>query len=239
MQWGSLTVGNFQTLLSETSPARKALLTSGTLGILGATIGMVVAAILMVYARQRGGMTSRVIDGGTKVPGAMSHVVIAVAFVVTLSGPPFNLQGTIWILLLAYLLIYMPQASVAAGSASEQIGHELFEASQMAGASAGRTFRRVTLPLMIPGLAAGWALLFVVMTGDLTASALLAGTSNPVVGFVILNIYENGTYSGLAALSVMISVMSTVVVGSVLLLSGRANRPTKVLNPAGSASTAG
>ena len=43
---------------------------------------------------------------------------------------------------------------------------------------------------MLPGLAAGWSLLFVRMAGDLTASAMLAGTSNPVAGFRILEIYQ-------------------------------------------------
>ena len=59
-------------------------------------------------------------------------------------------------------------------------------------------------PLYLAGLAAGWSLLFVRMIGDLTASAILAGTSNPVVGFRILEVFEGASYASLAALSTVL-----------------------------------
>src|SRR5690606_16478745 len=116
------------------------------------------------------------------------------------------------------IVIYMPQAATAASSAIGQVGGELIESGRMAGAGKARVFRRITLPLILPGLAAGWAMIFVVMVGDLTASALLAGTKNPVVGFVILDIWENGLYSALAALAALISMISTAAVMLVLYL---------------------
>ena len=216
IDWGGLSFANFEELLREGSFARSALRTSVLLGITGATVGMVVAALLTVYCRQQGGRQAQLIDGVTKAPGALSHVVVGVAFIVALAGPPFRLHGTVLILFLAYLVIYMPQASIAAGSAGDQIGGELLEASAISGARRGRTFARIALPLMLPGLAAGWALLFVVMAGDLTASALLAGANNPVVGFVFLDIYENGTFSMVAAMGSIMGLVSAVVVGFVL-----------------------
>lgn len=197
---------------------KRALTTSLTLGVVGATIGMLIAAILMEYARDRGGWRATTVLGIVRLPGAVINVVLGVGFLIVLGAPPFNLQGTALILLLAYIVIYMPQAATAAGSAIEQVGGELIESARMAGAGKGRVFRRITLPLILPGLAAGWAMIFVVMVGDLTASALLAGTRNPVVGFVILDIWENGLYSALAALSALISIISTAAVMLVLYL---------------------
>jgi iron(III) transport system permease protein len=76
---------------------------------------------------------------------------------------------------------------------------------------------------MTPGLAAGWALLFVLMAGDVTASVMLAGPNTPVVGFVIIDEWETGTFAGIASLAVLITVVSSVVVLSVLRFS-RAGR---------------
>jgi iron(III) transport system permease protein len=202
---------------------KRALLTSLTLGVVGATIGMIVAAILMEYARDRGGWRGNTVLGIVRLPGAVIHVVLGIGFLIVFSGPPFNLHGSMLILLLAYIVIYMPQAATAAGSAIEQVGGELIESGRMAGAGKGRVFRRITLPLILPGLAAGWAMIFVVMVGDLTASALLAGTTNPVVGFVILDIWENGLYSELAALAALISMICTAAVMLVLYF-GRSGR---------------
>lgn len=219
--WAELSLDNFRSLLVDDSVARQSLLTSSLLGVTGATLGMILAATMVVYGRQQGGWVDRLVDGTTKVPGAMSHVVIGVAFVVSLGAAPFYLQGTLLILLLAYIVTYMPQASIAAGSANDQIGRDLIEASRMSGAASGRTFARINLPLMVPGLAAGWALLFVRMVGDLTVTALLAGNQHPVVGYVILTIYEHGTYSTLAAMALAVTVVSGVLVGAVLALSRR------------------
>jgi iron(III) transport system permease protein len=104
------------------------------------------------------------------------------------------------------------------------VAGELAEASQVSGATAGRTFTRIQLPLMVPGLAAGWALLFVRMTGDLTASALLAGTRNPVVGARILDVYQNGSYAEVAALSTVLVAVTGSVVSLTLVWSRRRSR---------------
>lgn len=229
IEWGSLSLDNFRDLLGGTSTAKRSLQTSLVLGAVGATIGMIVAGMLMMYAKQRRTVSAAAIDGLTKSPGAVSNIVVGVAFIVAFAGAPFNLAGSRLILLLAYIVIYMPQASIAAGSATAQLPDSLLEASAVSGAGALRTHLRISLPLMLPALLVGWALLFVVMVGDLTASALLATTRTPVAGFVILNLWENGTFAQLAAMGAVISVVAGVVVVAVLVLGRpRSTRITAV-----------
>ena len=79
----------------------------------------------------------RVVDGSIKFPATLSHIVLAVGFVLALGGEPFNLAGTILILMLAYLALYFPQTAVAADGAVGQVGRELPEASRVAGAGEG------------------------------------------------------------------------------------------------------
>lgn len=207
------TFANYTDLFSGTSIGGRSLLVSGFLGVVASTIGIFLAAVFVIYSKEMGGRIGQILEGSMRFPGVVSHVVVGVAFVATLTGAPFYLQGTFAILIIAFIVMHMPQAAVAAGSARDQIGEQLFEASKMSGASTARTAWKVALPLMAPGLVSGWALLFVLAISDLTISALLSGTSNPVVGFVILNIWENGTYSSLAAMSVIITIASAIVVG--------------------------
>lgn len=215
----SFTLDILKALFTSDTLTRKALQTSVTLGIVGATLGILIATMLMLYVRQRKGAFPRFVDAAAKAPSAVSHTVIGLAMVVALTGTPFYLAGTLTILLIAYLVIYMPQAAISTGSGLDQVGGELLEASAVSGASQGRTFFRVTLPLMRPALAAGWALLFVMMVGDLTASALLATNANPVVGFVIYDIFNSATYASLAAIACVVGTISFVVVCSVLAFS--------------------
>ena len=80
---------------------------------------------------------------------------------------------------------------------------------------------------MRPALAAGWALLFVMIVGDLTASALLATNANPVVGFVIYDIFNSATYSSLAAIACVVGAISFAVVCTVMVLF-RSSSPGQV-----------
>ena len=62
------------------------------------------------------------------------------------------------------------------------------------------------------------------MSGDLTASSILAGPGNPVVGWKILQVYNDGFFSEMAALSVMLVLVSGSVVVTVLALTKRRGR---------------
>ena len=117
-------------------------------------------------------------------------------------------------MLLAYVTIYLPEAYITASSASIQVGKDLVEASLTSAASDGRTFRKIVLPLMAPGLASGWALIFVMVAGEVTASALLAGVGTPVIGFVILDAWQAGTFGDLAALASAFAILNLIVVTS-------------------------
>jgi iron(III) transport system permease protein len=217
----SFTLRNY-TRLFATDFSRDALLNSVLLGIVGATLGVLVGAVIaFTLDRSRSRRIAGFVDGVTKLPGAVSHLIIGIAFVGSFAGPPFSLAGTMLLLLLAYLVICTPQATFSASAALAQVGRELTEASLMSGATTGRTFLRVVLPLMRPGLAAAWVLLFVLMSGEITASSMLAGTGNPVVGFVVLDLWTNGSYAALAAFGTLMSLITSTVVLGMLAVTRR------------------
>lgn len=222
IDWSSLSLSSFSHVLFERRATSTALTNSLTFGVVTATIGMLVALLVAVRLQHRpSGLLSVTADGATKLPGAVSNIVVALGILAAFAGSPFGLSGTATILVLSYMILYMPQATVTAQSAVTQLGPEMSEAALMAGATHGRIFRRITLPLTMPGLTAGWALVFVLAAGDITASALLAGTRNPVVGFVILELWGSGTYPQLAALATLISLLTSTVVLTALVIGRR------------------
>jgi iron(III) transport system permease protein len=224
--WGDLSLTAYRDGVFHEPVARKALIDSLELGLIVATVGVVAAAVVSLFVVRTTPRLGRVVDGAIKFPATLSHIVVAVGFVLALGGEPFNLAGTMLILMLAYLALYFPQTAVAADNAVGQVGTELPEASRVAGAGEARTFGRIYLPLMSAGLAAGWALLFVRCVGDLTASSILAGPGNPVVGWKILQVYNDGLFSEMAALCVLLVLVSGGVVVTVLSVTNRRGRAT-------------
>lgn len=224
IEWSRLGLAAFRATVIDDPVTARALRNSVTLSLLGATIGVGVAAVVALWVFRSASKVSRGVDAAIKFPGAVSSLVLSVGIVLAFGGPPFALGGTIWILLLAYVVMSLPEGSVLADSAVSQIGRELSEASAVAGASDARTFLKVFLPLMMPGLLAAWALLFVRMVGDINAAAILASGSNTVVGFRILEIYTYGSIARMAALATALTGISCVVLIVALALSRRWSR---------------
>ncbi|TYB57397.1 iron ABC transporter permease [Nonomuraea sp. PA05] len=211
VNWSRLNLDAVVRTLTDTA-TQEALINSLVLGVLCATIGVLAAAVVSVLVRRSGRRSGMLVDAAIKFPPTLSHLVVAVGFVLAFSGAPFHLGGTLWILMLAYVSLHMPQATTASDAAAGQVAPELTDASRISGAGQARTFRRITPPLMAPGLLAGWALLFVTIAGDISASAILAGTGNEVVGFRILEVFANGDYGMLGAISILLTLATSLVV---------------------------
>jgi iron(III) transport system permease protein len=85
-----------------------------------------------------------------------------------------------------------------------QIHLELEEAAAMSGASWLQSFRAVVLPLLKPGLVAGWVYIVVVSVRELSSSILLYSPGSEVVSVVIWELWQNGQYVELSAFGVML-----------------------------------
>jgi len=163
-------------------------------------------------------------DGLVKLPVIISHVVLALGFILAFAGPPFNLVSTVTLLLIAYLALFTPQATIITDPAALQVSNELKEASELSGARDFRTFGKVFLPLMISSMSVAWGLIFVRVLSDLEVSALLAGPRNPTIGSQTLSLYEDGNFSGVAALTLVLTVATIIIVAVVIGLSQWAAR---------------
>ena len=211
IDWASFGFSHFADILGN-SYAMQGLANSFTLGLVAATIVVVVAALVSLYVLRAGPVLGRVIDVGIKLPATLGALVIVVGMVLLFTGPPFYLSGTTFLLLLAYCALCLPNASISADAAVAGVGSELTEASRISGAPESKTFLRVILPLMIPALVGAWALVFVRVLSDLTASSLLAGANNPVIGFQMLELSRYGSFTELAVLASILAVVSTITV---------------------------
>jgi len=93
-----------------------------------------------------------------------------------------------------------------------QIHKDLEESAAMSGASWGQSFWRIVLPLLKPGLVAGWIYIVVVSIRELSSSVLLYSPGSQVVSVVIWELWQNGQYVELSAFGVMmILVLFTIV----------------------------
>ena len=101
------------------------------------------------------------------------------------SGEPINLLYTDATVVLGLVYNYIPFVILAIYSSLSRIDNELWEASRDLGASGWTTFRRVILPLSVPGVAAGAVFVFVLSIGNFITADLLGGKQVQMVGNLI------------------------------------------------------
>jgi len=135
--------------------------------------------------------------------------ILALAIPCTLSfmGVPFALVGGAYIIMAAFIVRSLP-ASVRAGVASlQQIDPSIEEASNILGADAQYTFRKVTLPLILPALLAGLIFSFTRSMTSLSAIIFLVSAKWRIVTASIMSEWEQGGVSIAAAYSTVIIVL--------------------------------
>ncbi len=168
-----------------------------------------VAAWLVVRRRFRGRGLLRVL---LVLPWALPGTVIALGLATTFSVDRpalgrFLLVGTFWILPLAYFIRNTPLVAQAAVASFRQFDPSLEDAARSLGASWATTMRRVALPLVLPGLAAGGTLAFVTALGEFVASILLYTHSTRPISIEILAQLRAFDFGKATALGVVLAVL--------------------------------
>ncbi len=217
-------LANYRFVLFENGPTSRAFTTSFTLGAATATLAMLIAAFAISSTRQRKGRSAGLADFILNLPATLPHTVIGIAFLISFTTPYINLYGTLVILLMAYLVMALPFAARAAAAAASGIGVDLAEASRIAGANEARTFRKILFPLALPGLLAGWIIVFIHTAGEVTASSLLAGARNPVIGRIMTELWVFGSFPQLAAMSIIVTCVTSLCVALMLFISRRSGQ---------------
>lgn len=158
----------------------------------------------------------QIVDQLTFLPLVIPGLVLglSISFVYLRNPLPIPVYGTLLILLIAYCTRFIPYGMRYAVSSIEQIAGELEESAQVAGASWWQSFRRVVLPLMAPGLLAGWVYIFVISVRELSSSILLYSPGNEVVSILTFEFYENGDLTAVSALGVLM-IGSLVIIVSI------------------------
>ncbi|TAK68203.1 MAG: iron ABC transporter permease [Actinomycetota bacterium] len=151
-----------------------ALRTSLELGIAGAVVATLVGLPLAWLAvRHRSALTA-ILERCTYVSSALPGVVVALALVTVCARWFDALYQTIALLIVGYVILFLPRAIVSLRPAIAQARPEFDDAARSLGASHLRRVGRIALPLLSPGLASAAAFVFVAVITELTATLLLA-----------------------------------------------------------------
>jgi iron(III) transport system permease protein len=185
-------------------------------------LGLGAAAIVMGFTLvgawtvvRRRTLLSRSVDQLASLPLVAPGIVLSLAVLRVFIKFPIRIYGTMWILLLAFVIHYLPYGFRYNSAGIVALHPELEEAAEVSGASRVSVFVRVVAPLMRPTLLAGGLFVFLASVRQLSLVVLLTGVNMNVVASEIFNLWGIGSLTDAATASMLV-VVGTLLVAGVL-----------------------
>lgn len=206
----------YASLLQKNNEMRSALATSGRLALLAMVICLVVGTYIAYVRTRQASRLSKIVDAAVALPYALPGIVMALAIIFAwvqpLPGVFPGIYGTWVILLVAYVTRFTFYQVRSSSAAFSQIDRQIEEAARSSGAGTFATWRRIMVPLLLSGLAAGAGLVFLTAVSELTVSSILYSANAKTIGVVIFS-FEQAGYSNLSTAASTVVLVVYALVG--------------------------
>lgn len=215
----NLTIDHYIALLS--GYGQSALSNSTLLGLTSATLAAILGTVIVIVIRQLTGTKAKVIELAGVIPEMLPSIVIVLGIMIF-----WNKIYTLWplynsfaILILTYVILYLPYTIQMVSSAFSQMNNNLIAAGRIL-APPYYVLQRVTLPLIAKGLLAAWMLTFIITFRELVAATLLAPSGTLTVSSFIMREFEQGSVSigmAMAVVGVLLSSLILIIFNAMVL----------------------
>jgi iron(III) transport system permease protein len=225
--WGfdnSLTLKNFSYVFSVGFNAvKQTIIIAGLSTPVSGVIGMIIA-FLVVRKNFPG---KRFMELTSMLSFAIPGTVIGIGYILAFNQRPLYLTGTLAILLLNFIFRYLPVGIQSGVAVLRQIDPSIEEAAVDLGADASQTFRKITLPLMIPAFFSGLIFAFVRGMTAISAAIFLVSSRWNFMTVQIMSQVESGRLGAAAAFSViLVGIILVAILVIRLLLRWRYGQTT-------------
>lgn len=174
----------------------------------GAIAAALVAFPVAWLAGRYPGRLSKALEGPYYVASSLPAIIVALALVtVTLRLVP-GLYQTPATVMAAYVIVFLPRALVSLRAGIAQVPESLEEAARSLGSSPIVARLRVTVPLLVPAIAAGGALVALGAANELTATLLLAPTGTSTLATQFWSAASSIDYPGAAPYALLLILLS-------------------------------
>lgn len=219
---GGLSFDIYRRLLTNPMISR-AVVNTIILVVSSATIVMVISCLIGWFTVRSNSKAGKLLDALSFLPMAIPPIVLVLAILLLYLDTP--LYGTIWILVLGHVTIYIAFGVRTMSSALIQIHKELGDAALISGASWLTSLRKVVFPLVWPQIVNGWLWVFAHSARDLTVPLMLMSSGNLVAASTLWNLWQFPDLPGAAALAILLmAALLVVVVPSQLYVARRLER---------------
>ncbi|MCP1310167.1 ABC transporter permease [Paenibacillus tyrfis] len=216
LAWSNLTLNHYAELLTWGSKSMTALLNSLGLSLAAATISVLLGTWFALTIKQSRTWPQRMTDLFSLLPNTVPGIVLVVGLILLWNAPwmPVPLYNTYGMVVLTYVVFFLPYTVQYVKANFSQLDDALFQAGQVFGGRPAYVFRRILLPLIVPGMLAGWMMTFTISVRELVASLMILPPSMETSATYIFAQFEQGKVSlGMAMAVVSVGLTTLMLLG--------------------------
>lgn len=200
---GNWTLANFRQALD--APTVHAIGHSVELAALTAVLLTALGAVLAALDRRR--RSGRALGSVALLTFAIPGSTLAVGLLIAYGR---WLDGSVALILLAYLAKLWALGHRTLSGAVDRLPHAEWQAARSSGAAPFAAVRTVWLPSLAPALVGAWLITFVTALHEVTMSSLLSSTGSQTLAVAVLDSQQLGDIGSTAALSVLLTLLLLV-----------------------------
>lgn len=208
---GNFTFQHYIELFTENEKGIHALLNSLILAVSAATICAVLGTIIVLTVRKSKSKLRKVVEAMGLLPEMLPGIVLIIGIMLFWNQiyHVIPLYNTLGIMILAYVVLFLPYTIQYVTSSFTQVSDSLMSAGQVFGGSPFYIFCRITLPLILKGIMSGWMMTFIIAFRELVTASLIAPPNTLVVSTYIVREFEQGSVSVGMAMAVLCVLFTT------------------------------
>lgn len=218
---GNLTFANYHDIFFEQLTVRSALINTVSYSITTALVCVGIGMCVAYAVQRRITPFPNAVLALAIAPVAVPGLILAIGLYAAYAGPPLSLYGMGTLIVIAFTTRFLPIAVVGCSASVRSLNPELEEAVRVLGGGRLTVLSSVVFPLLRKTLAGIFILVFVICTKELSTAIFLTGPKSRVVSVLTLDLSEQGNYETLAAMGVVLVLVTTLVVAAGMRIAGR------------------
>ena len=218
---GNFTFQHYIELFTENKKGIQAIMNSFILAVSAATICAILGTLIVIAVRNSKSKLKKAVEAMGLLPEMLPGIVLVIGIMLFWNKiyKIIPLYNTFGIMILAYVVLFLPYTIQYVTSSFTQISNSLISAGQVFGGSPFYIFRRITLPLISKGVLTGWMMTFIIAFRELVTASLIAPPNTLVVSTYIVREFEQGSVSigmAMAVLCVLFTTTALLILNTVI-----------------------
>lgn len=221
-RWGlainiqNMTLNNYKLVLFENSLIKRALLNSLFYGIFSASTACIIGCFIVYFYKHIQSKRTDILMNVSQLPLSVPNMILAIGAIFAWINIPFKLYGTKWIIIVTYIILFIPIVIKQLKGLAENIDNSNDMSARTLGIPVISRITKIFLPQIKRGITSGWIICFLIALREIPISLLLYAKGNETIGVMLFTIQSN-SYGLEMTSTIAVIVIAISIVGNILI----------------------